>query len=127
MQRSIAVTGPAPPDLVWIRYVRPDRWPGWSPQIRGVDYPVDELAAGTAGVVRGPCALAVPFEILAVDAGRRSWVWRVHPPVVGALTLVHGVEPAGSGTRTTLEVTGPAPVVAAYLPVARIALGRLVR
>ncbi|WP_420120571.1 SRPBCC family protein [Nakamurella sp.] len=127
MQRSVAVAGPAPPDLVWIRYVRPDRWPGWSPQIQGVDYAGDELAPGTAGVVRGPCALAVPFEILAVDAQRRSWTWRVQPPVVGALTLVHGVEPAGSGTRTTLDVSGPAPVVLAYLPVARLALGRLVR
>ena len=127
MQRSVAVTGPAPPDLVWTRYVRPDRWPGWSPQIQGVDYPGDELVPDTAGVVRGPCALAVPFEILAIDPARRSWTWRVQPPVVGALTLVHGVEPAGTGTRTTLDVTGPAPVVLAYLPVARFALGRLVR
>jgi hypothetical protein len=127
VQRSLAVTGPASPDLVWARYVRPARWPGWSPQIRSVDYPLAELAPGTAGVVRGPCALAVPFEILAVDVQKRCWTWRVHPPVVGELTLVHGVEPAGNGTRTTLEVTGPALVVPAYLPVASLALRRLVR
>lgn len=127
MQHSLAVTGPASPELVWLRYLRPAQWPGWSPQIREVDYPHGELAPGTAGVVRGPCALAVPFEILTVDPGNRSWTWRVHPPVVGALTLGHGVEPAGRGTRTTLVVTGPALVVSAYLPVARLALRRLVR
>lgn len=126
MRRSLAVTGPAPPDLVWARYIRPARWPGWSPQIRAVDYPEAELVARTSGVVRGPCALAVPFEILAVDPDDRVWTWRVHPPLVGTLTLVHGVEPVGPGTRTTLEVTGPALVVPAYLPVAALALRRLV-
>lgn len=127
MHRTLAVTGPAPPDLVWARYVRPTQWPGWSPQIRSVDYPDAELAPGTAGVVRGPCALAVPFEILTVDPANRCWTWRVHPPAVGELTLGHGVEPAGAGTRTTLDVTGPALVVRAYLPVALLALRRLVR
>lgn len=126
MRRSLAVTGPAPPDLVWARYIRPARWPGWSPQIRAVDYPEAELVAQTSGVVRGPCALAVPFEILSVDPDDRRWTWRVHPPLVGELILVHGVEPVGSGTRTTLEVTGPALVVPAYLPVAGLALRRLV-
>lgn len=121
------MTGPAAPELVWTRYLRPARWPDWAPQIRAVDYPGAELEPGAAGVVRGPCALAVPFRVLTVDAGRRTWTWRVQPPVVGALILAHGVEPAGSGTRTTLEVTGSAAVVAAYLPVARFALGRLVR
>ena len=43
------------------------------------------------------------------------------------MTLDHGVEPAGTGTRTTLAVDGPAPVVLAYVPLARVALGRLVR
>jgi uncharacterized protein YndB with AHSA1/START domain len=127
VRRTLAVTGAAPPDLVWAGYLQPARWPGWSPQIRAVDYPHAELAAGTAGVVRGPCALAVPFEILDVDPENRSWTWRVHPPAVGALTLAHGVESAGRGTRTTLDITGPALVVLAYLPVATLALRRLVR
>lgn len=127
MQRSLAVTGPAPPDLVWTRYVRPAQWTGWAPQIQSVDYPQTELAPGTAGVVRGPCALAVPFEILDVEPENRCWTWRVHPPVVGRLTLVHRVEPAGAGARTTLEITGPALVVAAYQPLALLALRRLVR
>lgn len=126
MHRSIAVTGPAPPDEVWARYVTPARWPTWSPQIRAVDYPHPELVAGTAGVVRGLFALAVPFEILSVDAAERCWTWRVRPPVVGVLTLRHGVEPAGPGTRSTLEVAGPAIVVPAYLPIAYLALRRLV-
>ena len=126
MRRSLTVTGPAAPDLVWARYVTPARWATWAPQIRAVDYPEPTLVAGTAGVVRGACGLAVPFEILAVDAGNHCWTWRVHPPVVGELTLHHAVERAGSGTGTRLDVTGPAIVVAAYLPVAAIALRRLV-
>jgi uncharacterized protein YndB with AHSA1/START domain len=127
VRSSLAVSGAAPPDLVWERYVDPARWPDWSPQIRAVDYPGPRLAAGTSGVVRGPCALAVPFEILSVDPQRRRWTWRVRPPVVGELILDHAVTPAADGTRTTLDVQGPAAVVLAYLPVARLALGRLVR
>jgi hypothetical protein len=43
------------------------------------------------------------------------------------LRLEHTVEPGpGSGTRTGLVVDGPAPVVMAYAPVARLALHRLV-
>lgn len=112
---------------MWTRYVTPTCWPTWSPQIRAVDYPYAELTAGTTGIVHGPCGLAAPFEILTVDVERRRWSWRVRPPVIGELILVHGVEPAGSGTRTTLGVTGPDLVVPAYLPVARLALRRLVR
>ena len=128
MRREISVEGPRDAGDVWDRYVRPGRWPEWSPQIRSVEYPGERLAPGTSGVVRGPAGVRVPFDVLDVrEAGPvRSWSWRVS--VAGVrLVLGHTVEAAGAGARTGLTVEGPALVVAAYLPAARWALGRLVR
>ncbi len=128
LRREISVAGPRPADDVWDRYVLPRRWPEWSPQIRSVEYPGERLAAGTAGVVRGPGGLPVRFRILDVaPAGPvRTWSWVASAAGV-TLTLHHAVEAAGTGTRTTLTIDGFAPAVAAYLPVARWALRRLVR
>ena len=57
---------------------------------------------------------------------RRVWVWTVRK---GPLTLhlTHRVVPEGDGCRTTLEMAGPLPVLLGYAPLARLALGRLVR
>ena len=118
--------GPGDADAVWGRYVIPSRWSSWSPQVRGVsceraDEPVQ---AGTRGVVHGPAGVRVPFAVTDVDAGGRRWTWRVR---VGALDLamVHGVDPRPGGCCAWVRVTGPLPVVAAYAPVARLALRRL--
>jgi hypothetical protein len=131
VRREIAVRGPQTPDEVWDRYVRPARWPQWSPQIRGVDYPFELLRAGATGTVRAPLRLPVPFRVLEVsdaDPARRAWRWRA-----GALgvhvELEHTVEPAPSasaGTLTRLVMVGPAPAVVPYLPLAWLALYRLV-
>lgn len=131
VHREIAVTGQQPPDEVWDRYVRPARWSQWSPRITGVDYAPRRLVPGTKGLVRGPLGVPLPFEVLDVDesdAARRSWRWRA-----GALgvyvELEHVVEPDASrlgGSRTILVLSGPAPVVVPYLPLARLALHRLV-
>jgi hypothetical protein len=132
LRREIAVSGPQPPDEVWDRYVRPVRWRQWSPQITGVDYAPRRLVPGTKGLVRGPLGMPVPFEVLAVDESdpaRRVWRWRA-----GALgvhvELEHVVEPDPSspgGSQTLLVLSGPALVVVPYLPLARLALHRLVR
>ena len=86
---------------------------------------------GTNGVVRGPLGVPLPFEVLDVDESdpaRRTWRWRA-----GALgvhvELEHVVEPDASrpgGSRTVLVLSGPAPVVVPYLPLAWLALHRLV-
>lgn len=128
---TVSVSGPCPPDEAWDRYVRPRRWREWSPQVRGVQYAGDRLAPGTGGVVRGPAGLPVRFRILSVDAADlacRSWSWSVRAAGV-TLRLDHRVEPraAGAGSTTTLAVHGPGPVVEAYLPLAWVALRRLVR
>ncbi|MET0866218.1 MAG: SRPBCC family protein [Nakamurella sp.] len=129
MKATVGASGPAAVDEVWDRYIHPQRWSEWSPQISSVDCSDDTITAGSTGTVHGPCGVGVDFLILQVDHQQRSWSWQVKAAFV-TLELVHGVEAVAGrdpGTRTTLEVAGPAPVVIGYLPIARIALGRLVR
>lgn len=126
MKLTVSAAGSADPDEVWDRYTRPSRWSQWSPQIRSVDYPGEVIAPGGAGTVHGPCGLPVGFEILDVDHDKRRWSWTVRQAVV-RLTLQHAVTPQGTGTGTELIIDGPAPIVLGYAPIARIALGRLVR
>ncbi len=128
LRRRISVAGPRPVDDVWDRYVRPRRWPEWSPQIRSVDYPGERLTPGISGVVHGPLGLPVHFRILDVEESGpvRSWSWTATAAGV-RLTLHHTVEAAPAGTRTGLTIEGFAPAVAAYLPAAWWALRRLVR
>jgi hypothetical protein len=123
---TVSAAGAAEPGDVWDRYVRPARWSQWSPQIRSVDYPDEVIATGGSGTVHGPCGLPVRFEVLDVDGENRCWSWAVTLAMV-RLTLQHRVAARGSGTITELVVDGPAPVVLGYAPIARIALGRLVR
>jgi hypothetical protein len=124
--REVAVNGSADPNLVWERYADLTRWPTWSPQISRVDAPGLRLAAGLEGRVRVVGGLPVPFVITAVDPVARRWSWRVS--VLGiALNLDHGVEVLPRGSRATLRLVGPLPVVAAYAPLTRLALRRLTR
>jgi hypothetical protein len=126
---AVGATGRAAVDEVWDRYIHPQRWPQWSPQISSVDCSDDTIRPGSTGIVRGPFGVGVDFEILQVDHESRCWSWRVHAAFV-TLELVHGVQSrsgADAGSRTTLDISGPAPVVVGYAPIARIALSRLVR
>lgn len=129
LRRDLAVEGPRAADDVWDRYVRPARWPEWSPQIRSVDYDPERLLPGTAGVVHGPLGLRVPFRVTEVDEPGMRWSWTACVAGVAgvALALDHSVEALPTGARTRLSVRGPAPVVAGYLPAAWLALHRLVR
>ncbi len=126
MRFTICATGGADPDEAWDRYIRPDRWPEWSPQIRSVDCTDSVIRPGTTGTVHGPCGVGADFEVQQVDHRIRWWSWRVEAVRVG-LALEHHVDPVGAGTRTTLRIDGPAPIVIGYAPLARLALSRLVR
>ena len=123
--------GPLPPDEVWERYARPDLWSSWAPQIRGVDAP-DRLARGATGRVYALFGVRADFVVDTWDDVAREWSWtaRIRLPL-GApgptLRLEHGVQTDGSGSRAWLRVAGRAPVVAAYVGPARLALERLVR
>lgn len=124
---SLHATGPVDPDEAWSRYLLPARWPEWSPQIRGVDASADRIAPGVTGRVHGPLGVAVSFVVDSVDEVAREWAWSVDVGPV-TMTLVHWVRsgPAG-GTTTGLRATGPAPLVVGYVPLAQLALQRLVR
>lgn len=104
----------------------PALWSTWSPHIRGVDYPGERLRAATSGRVRGPFELRVAFTVDEVDEAARTWSWTVHVGRI-AVVLRHGVQAVDGGSRTWLRIDGPGPLLAAYAPVARFALGRLVR
>lgn len=147
MRRHLAAAGPASADVAWERYADPQLWPTWSPQIASVRTSTPRLASGTTGVVRGHGGLLLDFLVEEVDDAARRWSWSVVPrragglplpePLqrLGRLHLVHAVLDSGldsglgarAGSATTLLVTGSAPVVVAYAPLAGLALGRLVR
>ena len=122
----VSASGDAAPDTVWARYTEPARWSTWAPQIREVDYPHRTVRPDTSGRVAGPAGLVVVFTVDAVDEGARTWTWSVR---CGPLRLRfdHGVEPHGSGSTAWAVVHALRPVALAYSPVARLALGRLVR
>jgi hypothetical protein len=123
---TIHARGPRPADEVWERYAVPERWPVWAPYITGVECTEPRIVAGSTGTVRGPLGVTVTFAVTAVDEDAGTWSWDVALGPL-ALSLDHGVAPVGSGTRTWLTVDGPAPVLAAYLPLARLSLEFLVR
>ena len=124
---TLHATGPETPAEVWERYAVPARWPEWAPQITGVELPAARLAAGVRGRVRGPLGVTLPFVVETVDETARRWSWTVSFGPV-RLHLLHWVsERPDGGSTTGLRVTGPAPLVVGYAPLAHLAIGRLVR
>lgn len=116
----IEATGSATAHDMWEAYAEPARWRGWAPQIRAVR-PLERIRPELRGEVEGLLGVRVRFEVTVVDEDARRWTWRVH---VGpaTLTIAHEITEG----RTAVELDGPAPVVMAYAPVARLALSRLV-
>jgi hypothetical protein len=119
----------ADPELAWALFAQPARWSAWAPHLRGAwGLGEPEVEVGRSGAVRLLGAIPVPVTIVAKDAERRSWTWRVGL----AVTMEHRVQ-AHRGTATTLSVTihAPAPLEAAlrvsYGPVIALLLRRLSR
>ena len=123
---TLRAGGSAPVEVAWERYLHPSLWPGWSPPIRSVQAPADRLSPGLHGTVHGPAGVRIRFVVTDVDEAARTWSWR---PSFGPVTLSlqHEVRAEPAGSSTLLRISGPAPVVIGYLPLARWALGRLVR
>ncbi|WP_127783011.1 SRPBCC family protein [Rhodococcus sp. X156] len=129
MRVTVSATGAATPDVVWDRYVRPARWPTWSPYIRRVDCTDEVLQAGTTGQVHGPTGLVGDFRVLVVEPAERTWSWRVRiRHLKMQLDLLHDVQqvPEG-GTSSTLRIDGLVPVALSYAPIAQWSLTQLVR
>ena len=122
--RRIEARGPAPVEEVWDRYATLARWPEWSPQISRAEGSADQLALGVRGTVYVAGVLPLAFTVTSCRPEDRTWSWQVRLGLV-TLDLDHAVYPAGSGSRTTLSLAGPALLVTAYAPVAQVALRRL--
>ena len=117
---SVQRRGPASKYEIWARYRHPQRWSEWAPHIREVraDGP---LRPGLEGEVVGPMGITVRFEVLAVDEGAGRWTWVVRSGPI-RLWIEHEIADGRAG----LALSGPAPAVAAYAPIARAALANLV-
>ena len=127
MRPAVArAAGPVHPDEAWQRYLRPERWTEWSPQVRHVDSDSDVIVAGSAGTVRTLGGVAVRFVVLDVDTAARTWTWRVRvgPLVMGLEHLLHARP--GGGTRAEVVIHAPFPVARLYRVPATVALYRLV-
>ncbi len=119
-------SGPVHPDEAWQRYLRPERWSSWSPQVRHVSTDSEVIVAGSAGTVRTLGGAQVRFVVLDVDAAARSWTWQVRVGPVGML-LEHHLEPlADGGTRADVVIHAPWAVARLYRLPATVALHRLV-
>ncbi|MFB8752969.1 SRPBCC family protein [Streptomyces parvulus] len=123
---TLHVAGPIDADTAWRRYARLDEWASWAPHIRRVHARRRSLAPGLTGRVESVTGLKVPFRVDAVDDVRRAWSWRVRVGPV-RLRLHHQVHARDGGCSTDLTLNGPGLVLAAYAPLARFALRRLVR
>jgi hypothetical protein len=124
---TLHATGPLGPGEAWERYAVPARWPDWAPQITGVEVPVSRLAAGVRGRVRGPLGVTLPFVVDTVDETARRWSWTVSLGPVQVHLLHWVAEGPDGGSTTGLRISGPAPLVVGYAPLAQLAISRLVR
>lgn len=122
----VSVEGEARADEVWERYTRPALWPDWAPQITGVDTDAEVIERGVRGRVHGPLFTFTPFRIRSVDHSARRWSWWVGFGPLG-LGMDHGVDETETGTRAWADIHAHRYLVAPYVPVARLALKRLVR
>ena len=124
---TLHATGPVAPAEAWDRYLHPDRWSSWAPQVLGVVTDAEQIAQGVTGRVRGPLGVTVPFVVDEVDGRSRRWRWTVQLGPT-RMTLLHWVSPGpDGGTTTGLRVRGPLPLAVGYAPAALVALHGLVR
>lgn len=125
----VTAEGDAPADRVWERYTRPSQWPQWAPQISRVEATDDPIVAGTRGTVHGPLLSFAPFRVRYVDERARTWSWWVGVGPFG-VGMDHGVDErdeGDEGSRAWVRIHAHRYLVAPYVPVARLALRRLVR
>jgi hypothetical protein len=123
--RRVEVSGSVGADVAWERYADLDAWPTWAPQIRTVEADGRRLGVGRTGTVHVVGGFRVPFVVTAVDSHRLTWSWiaRLGPLT---LTLHHDLRRVPDGTTAGLVLEGPTLLVAAYAPLTRAPLARLI-
>ncbi len=115
---EVTATVSAPAAIAWRLLTDTHAWPQWGPSVRAVEAPTRFIDAGTRGRVQTTPGLWLPFLITDWQEGR-AWSWRV----AGIPATGHTVSPTGPDTcRITFTIPTWAPF---YVPVCRIALGRL--
>lgn len=137
---TLSAHGTASPEVAWERYADLDAWQTWSPQIQAVEADGRRIRDGLTGRVVGPLGVRVAFTVLAVhevpgfpevpgfqEVPERDWTWRISLPLRQRITMLHTVRPEGAGSATELRMTGPAPLLLGYAPLAQLALRKLVR
>ena len=124
MSLTQRAAGAAPVELAWRRYDELALWSTWSPQVQSVEADGERLRAGLTGDVIGPLGVRVPFRVTFV--GELEWTWQVQLPVGVRVDLHHAVTATTKGSATLLRATGPVPLVLGYVPLAQVALHRLV-
>jgi hypothetical protein len=122
--RRIEARGPVPAEEVWDRYATLARWPEWSPQISRVEASADRLALGVRGTVYVGGVLPLRFTVTSCRSEDRTWSWQVRWDRSPS-TSTTPCTGRGPGSRSTLSLSGPALLVAAYAPLAQLALRRL--
>lgn len=123
--RRLEAIGTASPEVAWGRYLQIAAWPTWSPQISRVTASAERIGGGLTGRVYLPGGLGLPFTITAVNAQARSWSWVVRLGLV-KLTMNHEVHAHTRGSVASLVMEGPDVVLLAYVPLAWVALHKLV-
>jgi uncharacterized protein YndB with AHSA1/START domain len=93
----------APAERVWRIMFDVERWHEWTPSIRSITLlDPGPLAPGTRARIRQPKFPPVVWRVTEVDPGR-SFSWESRSPGM-TVTGRHSVEPAGAGSRATLEL-----------------------
>lgn len=98
-----ALTIAAPAARVWEVLAEVEKWPELTESmtsVRGLDGPA--LAAGARFAVRQPRLRPAVWTVTEIDEGT-SFTWESRAPGVRS-RAVHGLEPAGDGTRLTLTL-----------------------
>ncbi|HZD78779.1 MAG TPA: SRPBCC family protein [Actinomycetota bacterium] len=112
--------GPASKYAIWARYRNLERWPEWAPHIRELRA-FGQLRPGLEGQMVGVLGMTAWFEVLEVDEPGGVWIWVVRSGPA-KLRIEHEVAEGLAG----MIITGRAPAVFAYVPVARRQLTRVV-
>jgi uncharacterized protein YndB with AHSA1/START domain len=105
----ITVDIAAPPDTVWGVIADVERWPEWTPSVRGIRL-VDKgaFAIGTRAWVRQPRFPPALWKVTALEPGK-SFTWRTGAPGM-RVDARHAVAAAAGGSRAQLELHYAGPI-----------------